>query len=123
MKTKAIDFVMYSVPDTKRAYDFYKDTLGLDFELIEEGKFWTEFDSPPVAFALVGPGEDEWNWTGTPAIALAVDDIHAAVDELRAKDVKILNEPIETNVCFMAFVEDPFGNRICIHQRKDGTSG
>jgi len=52
-----------------------------------------------------------------------VDDVDAAVEELRAKGVKVVTEPEETSVCFMAFVEDPDGNRICIHRRKDGTAG
>ena len=123
MKAKAIDFVMYSVPDTEQAHTFYRDTLGLDFPLVEEGKFWTEVDTPPLAFALVGPGKGKWNFSGTPAIALAVDDVFAAMDELRTKGVKILSEPVESSVCYMAFIEDPFGNRVCIHQRKDGTAG
>ena len=124
MKTRAIDFVMYSVPDMEKAYAFYRDTLGLDFPMVEEGDFWTEFDSPPVAFALCQPrSKGKYAWSGTPAVGLAVDDVTATIEELRAKGVKILNEPVRTNVCVMAFIEDPFGNRVCIHQRHDGTAG
>jgi lactoylglutathione lyase len=124
VKPKAIDFVVYAVPDMERAHAFYRDTLGLDFPLIEAGEFWTEFDTPPVAFALNKPkSRGKWSWRGGPAIALAVDDVHAAVEELRAKGVKILNEPVRTSVCQMAFIEDPFGNRVCIHQRHDGSAG
>ncbi len=32
-------------------------------------------------------------------------------------------EPLETPDCFMAAVADPDGNKILIHQRKDGTAG
>jgi predicted enzyme related to lactoylglutathione lyase len=124
VKPKAIDFVVYSVPDMAKAVAFYRDTLGLDFDLVEEGSFWTEWDTPPVAFALCRPRQrGKWSWRGTPAVALAVDDVSAAIEELRAQGVKILNEPVETSVCYTAFVEDPFGNRVCIHQRKDGTAG
>ena len=124
MKTKAIDFVVYAVPDMQRAHSFYKETLGIDFPLVEEGKFWTEFDTKPVALALCQPKPDgEYNWSGPAAVALAVDDVYATMDELRAKGVKILNEPVRTSVCVMGFIEDPFGNRICIHQRHDGTAG
>jgi predicted enzyme related to lactoylglutathione lyase len=123
MKTKALDFVVYSVPDMKKAFAFYRDTLGIDFPLVEEGKTWTEFDSPPLALALHQPREGSFSWPGTPAVGLAVDDVYAAVEELRAKGVKIVSEPVETSVCHMAFIEDPFGNRLCLHQRKDGTVG
>jgi predicted enzyme related to lactoylglutathione lyase len=85
---------------------------------------WTEFDTPPVAFALCEPKESgKYAWSGVPAVGLAVDDVYAALNELRAKGVKVLNEPVETSVCYMAFIEDPWGNRICIHQRKDGSAG
>ena len=45
----------------------------------------------------------------------------AAVEELRAKGVEVLLEPWETRD--KAYVADPFGNPICLHQRKDGTAG
>jgi predicted enzyme related to lactoylglutathione lyase len=37
--------------------------------------------------------------------------------------VKILIEPVETRVCWMAWIADPAGNRLCLHSRKDGTAG
>ncbi|HEU5315695.1 MAG TPA: VOC family protein [Chloroflexota bacterium] len=124
MKTRAIDFVVYAVPDMQQASSFYRDTLGIDFPLVEEGDFWTEFDTPPVALALCRPkSKGKYAWSGPAAVGLAVDDVYAAMEELRAKGVKILNEPVRTNVCVMGFIEDPFGNRICIHQRHDGTAG
>jgi predicted enzyme related to lactoylglutathione lyase len=35
----------------------------------------------------------------------------------------VLMDPVETRVCWMSFIADPDGNRICLHQRKDGTAG
>ncbi len=61
MKTKALDFVVYSVPDMKKAFAFYRDTLGIDFPLVEEGEGWTEFDSPPLALALHQPQGGKFN--------------------------------------------------------------
>ncbi len=124
VRTKAIDFVVYTVPDMKQAVTFYRDTLGIEPDFVEEDSFWTEFDTRPVAFALCAPkSRGKWAWHGTPAAALAVDDVYAAVERLRSQGVKVLNEPVETSVCHIAFVEDPFGNRVCLHQRKDGTAG
>ena len=59
----------------------------------------------------------------TSVIALAVDDVAAAADELEAKGVEVVLGPMESSVCTMAYVVDPFGNPIMLHQRKDGTVG
>ncbi len=122
MQPRAIDFIVYNVEDMGRSVRFYREVLGIDAPFNEEGGFWTDFDTSTVSFALCRPSKDR-PWTGPAALALAVRDIHEAIAELRAKGVKVLTEPEETNVCFMAFIEDPDGNRICIHQRKDGTAG
>src|ERR687898_3278814 len=114
MRVKAIDFVVYEpVDDVEQAVSFYRDTLGMEFPFNERSSRFAEFDTPPVAFVL----RDKPRLVGTPAVALAVDDVRAAVKELRAKGVKVLIEPYTTTVCRVAFIEDPFGNRVCLHQR------
>ena len=120
MKVRAIDFMMYGVSDMKQAKAFYRRVLGLA-RGEEYGSFWAEFDTQPVTLALCDA--DPGPWQGGPAVALAVDDVKAAVEEVRAKGVPVLMEPVETSVCYMAFIADPDGNRICLHQRKDGTAG
>jgi predicted enzyme related to lactoylglutathione lyase len=47
----------------------------------------------------------------------------AAIAPCRKRRVKILIAPVETRVCWMAWIADPAGNRICLHSRKDGTAG
>jgi predicted enzyme related to lactoylglutathione lyase len=118
---RAIDFVMSNVTDMKRAHRFYRDILGLG-KGEEYNQFWSEFDTKPTSLCLCG-AEPDSDWRGSTAVALAVADIHQTIDALRKKGVKILVEPEETSVCWMAFIADPDGNRICIHQRKNGTAG
>jgi catechol 2,3-dioxygenase-like lactoylglutathione lyase family enzyme len=120
-KVRAVDFVMYNVKNMKRSRAFYRGLLGLK-RGEEYNEFWSEFSTQPVAVALCSAGRRS-KWFGPGSVALAVDDVYASVDYLRAKGVKILAEPVETSVCYMAFVEDPDGNRVCIHARKDGTAG
>mgnify|MGYP001304607989 CR=1 FL=1 len=55
---------------------------------------------------------------GNAGIALAVDDVYEAVEELRTKGVEIVMEPKDSEVC-MAWVKDPWGNLLCIHHRHD----
>ena len=60
---------------------------------------------------------------GGATVMLAVDDLAAAVAELRGKGVPVLLEPAESPVCYLAMATDPDGNRVGLHQRKDGTAG
>jgi predicted enzyme related to lactoylglutathione lyase len=120
---RAVDFVMYCAKDVPRIRQFYQKLFG--FGRGEEwNSFWSEFDTEPVTLCLNGPSDKPGrSWQGPAAVALAVADIHAAIRECRRRKVKILIEPVETSVCWMAFIADPAGNRICLHQRKDGTAG
>lgn len=127
MKVKAIDFVVSHVTDVPEAVAFYRDTLGIDAAFIRNEVFtgdgtqntWTEFDTQPVTLALVRWEQE----AGRPGIALAVDDVEAAVEELRSKGVEIVMEPTDSGSCLMAWVKDPWGNLICIHHRHDGSVG
>ena len=123
IRVRAVDFVMYCAKDMKKTRAFYQDLFGLK-RGDEWNGFWSEFKTRPITVCLNGPSEKPgWNWQGAAAVALAVDDIHAALDECRRRKVKVLLEPTETRVCWMAFIADPEGNRICLHQRKNGTAG
>ena len=56
-------------------------------------------------------------------MAVSVADAKAAMEELRAKGVQVLQDVQESGTCFMGLISDPDGNGIWIHQRKDGTAG
>jgi predicted enzyme related to lactoylglutathione lyase len=120
MRVRAIDFVVVNISDMARSVSFYRDTLGVDFPLWEDTPRWHEFQTAPVAFAL---REDKGAPGVNAAIALAVEDVAAAVEELRGKGVRILLEPRESEVCYAAMIQDPDGNLLLLHQRKDGTAG
>ena len=122
---RALDFVMYNTQDIRRARAFYQNLFGFR-RGAEWNDFWTELATEPLTLCLNGTGHKrppEWDWSGPACIALAVDDVRAAIDVCRKHHVKILIEPVETRVCWMAWIADPDGNRICLHSRKDGTAG
>lgn len=125
MQIKAVDFVMYGVADMEKALTFYRDILGLQIEADYEGQ-WIEFGVGGATLALIGPPH------GTPSrpglqgggvVALAVADVQASLAELQAKGVPVVSGPHDTPVCHMVMIADPDGNRIWLHQRKDGTCG
>jgi predicted enzyme related to lactoylglutathione lyase len=125
MKVRAVDFYMYGVADMDRALGFYRDTLGLAVAADYEGQ-WIEFAIGAATLALIGPPH------GTPArpgiqgggaVALAVESVQDSLEELKAKGIQVVSGPHDTPVCHMAMIADPDGNRIWLHQRKDGTCG
>lgn len=125
MDAKAVDFISCTVSDLGTSVSFYRDTLGLTLEYENEDIGWAEFGAPPTTIAL---GEANENVPLTPgdggvAIALAVDDVEAALDELRDEGHDVKMDYVDTGVCDMAMVADPDGNPIMLHRRHDGTHG
>ncbi len=121
MKFRAIDFVVVFVADMDRAITFYRDTLGIAIAGGEDPHpVWNELETEPVTVALFANTDSAGS---NASIGIAVDDVQAAVDELRASEHAVAMDTIETPVCFMATMHDPDGNTLILHQRKDGTAG
>lgn len=122
MDVKAVDFFAYKSDDMQRSIEFYLDMFGLEpvFVMEHEGeKMWAEYivGGATVALHAAGSGPEHG------ALALAVDDVQAAVDELKAKGAEIAMAPFQSPVCWVATVLDPDGNAIFLHRRHDGTCG
>lgn len=126
MKPRGVDFFCYTVSDISKSADFYANTLGLTlYAWIDPG--WVEFavgDTPTVLALRADPKVHAVNVEDCrAAIAIAVDDVHRAVDELRSRGVDVVLEPGEQASCHAAGIADPDGNLILLHSRKDGTAG
>ncbi len=119
MKIRGVDFIFYNVSNLKKSVEFYRDILGLKLNA-KPSESWAEFETGNLAFAIgvYGPVAN-----GGGQVAFAVGDIKKALEFLKSKKVKIVQELYEANVCFMAIVADPDGNQFMLHQRKDGTVG
>lgn len=126
MQVRGVDFVGVAVPDVAAGKAFYRDVLGLP--VAGESAGWVEFDLGNATVAVFSVPEEEiaggraGGWKNG-VIALAVQDVAAAVEELRARGLSIVEGTAEYASCFMATVEDPFGNFLMLHARKDGTVG
>jgi len=116
------------VPDFEEAIAWYTNTL--DFRLLSSvtlGKLTFGFISPATddSFSfeiLAGPGaaerpayenfHDSYNLSGWHHLGMRVDDVDAAVDELKLRHVKIISEPHDVAVLGLrlAFFADPWGN-------------
>ncbi|MEZ5493603.1 MAG: lactoylglutathione lyase [Pseudomonadales bacterium] len=115
---------MLRVTDLPRSIAFYTDVLGM--RLLRQ----QDYPDGQFTLAFLGYGDEAsntvieltYNWglssyelgTAYGHIAIAVDDVQAAVDAMRAKGAKILREPgpMKAGTTVLAFLEDPDGYRI-----------
>lgn len=112
---------MLRVGDLQRSIDFYTNVLGM--------KLLRQKDYPDGQFTLAFVGyqpesegaviELTYNWDtekydlgeGYGHIALEVDDVYQATEEIRQRGGKILRDagPMNAGTTIIAFVEDPDG--------------
>jgi catechol 2,3-dioxygenase-like lactoylglutathione lyase family enzyme len=122
MKIRGTDFVMFRVSDLAAAARFYRDVLGLRQLMMSEQHHWAEFDCGNVTLSLLGGAATP----GAPAdgrIALAVEDVGAACEELKTTGVDVGGGPVDYGCCQAIEVTDPDGNTVVLHHRADGTFG
>lgn len=122
MKFSSFSFASYPITDVPRARAFYEGVLGLKATSVFEGEGYAfiEYDIGPDTLAI-GMGAEHFKPGKTGGtVALEVDgNFDAAVAELKRKKVKVLMEPYDGPVCNMVLIEDPDGNQIMIHRRKE----
>jgi predicted enzyme related to lactoylglutathione lyase len=111
-----VAFIVYPVSDVPRARRFYEDALQLKLGDNWEDK-WVEYDVNGVAFAITSWLPDIKSGVPGGNIAFEVDDLDAAVQTLKARGVKFVQEVFATPVCRMAVIADPDGNRVILHKR------
>ncbi len=107
------DCIFYYVSEMERAMRFYSDVLG--FRLISRDVV-ARFEVDGILFELV-PATDQskLQGAGNARLALRVDDIEQASNELRAKGIPVT--PAENKgTGVLAFFRDPDDNEICLWQ-------
>ena len=112
------DFTILPTQDYEKAAKFYGETLGLEF-----GKRWGkmpagEFETGNLTIALMEP--DAFGLTFNAhsfPIALQVEDVEKAREELEGKGIRFEADTIDSGVCHMAYFSDPDGNALMLHHR------
>jgi len=110
-----LDFVAVPSRDAARSRTFYVDTLGLRPDAEASFEVWVgetclgiwEPERLGIAFAPQKHAH----------LALHVEDVAAAREDLEARGVKFSGEIMDTGVCQMAFFTDPDGNDLMLHSR------
>jgi predicted enzyme related to lactoylglutathione lyase len=118
MNITGVDFITVPTNDFDKANEFYGDVLGL-----ERSKQWgsmpaREFETGSLTIAVMQ--SDAFGQEFKPhshPIALQVDDVAAAREELEAKGVEFAADTIDSGVCHMAIFADPDGNALMFHHR------
>ncbi|HHJ16287.1 MAG TPA: lactoylglutathione lyase [Gammaproteobacteria bacterium] len=121
---------MLRVGDLERSIRFYTEVLGM--QLLRK----KDYPDGKFTLAFIGYGDESentvieltYNWdtdsydigTGYGHIALEVDDVYAATEEIRRRGGKILRDagPMNAGTTIISFVEDPDGYPIELIGRK-----
>jgi predicted enzyme related to lactoylglutathione lyase len=113
-----VDFVAVPARDFDASVKFYGTTLGLPFV-----KRWgempgIEFQAGNLTLAIMEPTAfgQEFRAHSLP-IALQVDDVTTAREQLEAKGVRFVTGMIDSGVCHQAIFLDPAGNSLALHHR------
>jgi lactoylglutathione lyase len=122
---------MLRVGDLQRSIDFYTHVLGM--KLLRR----RDYSDGRFTLAFVGYGDEAhnavieltYNWdtdhydlgSGFGHIAIEVDDVHEAVEELRSRGGRVIRDagPMNAGTTIIAFIEDPDGYPIELIGRKN----
>ncbi|MBV2234164.1 MAG: lactoylglutathione lyase [Sterolibacterium sp.] len=122
--------VMIRTGNLERSIAFYTDVLGM--RLLRR----QDYPAGRFTLAFVGYGDEDahtaieltYNWdvtgyepgTAFGHLAIEVDDVYQAVEDIRRKGGRIVREagPMQGGTTVIAFVEDPDGYRIELIGRK-----
>jgi predicted enzyme related to lactoylglutathione lyase len=115
----SIAYSSHQVKDLNRAQQFYEGLLGLKL-VSSYADRWQEYDIHGETFALYKPMEDTPEYFRknkiTASIAFEVSNMDTLFRKLKKTGVSFLQEPENNGHCIMAYLKDPDGNIVTLHQ-------
>ncbi len=114
--------VQFAVADLDRSIEFYRDVLGLEFELRIDELQWARFKTAIDGLTLGLGVQDEVTGSGTTSLNLGVANVPTARARLEEAGVEFLG-PTQTipGVVQLADFLDPDGNKIRLAGHPDST--
>ena len=112
------DFVFFPIRNFERADEFYREVLGLERSKCYANDLGGEYETGSLTIQLVDMtklGREVAPSTG--AIALHVQDVESAREELESRGVQFDGEIVDSGVCYQAYFHDPDGNALILHHR------
>jgi predicted enzyme related to lactoylglutathione lyase len=113
-----VDFVCVPTQNFDAAIAFYGDVLGLPC-IDRYGKMpGAEFQAGNLTLSVMDAKAfgQEFRPNALP-IALQVDDVAAAREQLEAAGVEFITDIFDSGVCHQAIFKDPDGNPLGLHHR------
>jgi predicted enzyme related to lactoylglutathione lyase len=114
MTVSGVTATYYSVQDLARATAFYTELLGVPPTAAIPDAFSEWVFADDTAFGLYNSG----NFRASDGVMFVVDDVPAAIAELKARGVAVSDHIEETPVCWMGFASDTEGNGFILHKHK-----
>jgi predicted enzyme related to lactoylglutathione lyase len=117
-----VDFVCVATSDLTAAMDFYGNVLGLPRSSVwqrpGQEPIGAEFETGSLTLALLASAKVglEFRPNNHP-IALHVDDVEAARNDLESRGIAFTAPTLDSGVCHQAFFKDPDGNALALHHR------
>ena len=97
---------------------FYGETLGLPFVKRYGSRDGAEYQAGNLTLAIMRTEDFGGTFSrNAMPIALHVEDVAAAREQLEAKGVRFVTEPFDSGVCWQAICLDPDGNPLSLHNR------
>jgi predicted enzyme related to lactoylglutathione lyase len=113
-----VDFVGVPTRNLDAAVEFYGETLGLSRSAFLKERNYAEFETGNLTLSVFDAERFGLEHRTNPnAIAMHVDDVAAAREQLEGRGVEFQGDTLDTGVCHMAFFADPDGNAWMLHHR------
>jgi len=119
---KALAHICFVVRDLERSLAFYQEALGLELafdfkrESGERHGVYLHAGRDTFIELFTGQIEERAARQSYQHFCLEVDDINESVASLRAKGVTVTDPKLEMDLSWQAWLADPEGNRIELHQ-------
>jgi predicted enzyme related to lactoylglutathione lyase len=118
MKIIALEFTGTPVTDIKRARAFYEGLLGLKPTTESLGGQLVEYAIGKGTFTIGCLGEAFKPSPDGTFVAFEVDNLDAAITQLKTQGVKFAMKATDLPTSRFAMIFDPDENKIMIHKRK-----
>ena len=109
MKVKSFSWVGVSTDNFERSLGFFRDLLGMQVWVQGEQQAILTTESGQQ-LEIFGGDEREKQLTGSPVVAFEVDDLEAALDELRMAGIELIGEIGRWNGFAWQYFRSPDGH-------------